>query len=187
MSGSNKNKNFSSPTTNNQQPTTNNPTTQQPTTNNPTTTNNNQPTTHLTGTKRTFSVLNPVFNKNGRNVSNTSLYLSCDQPTISILLTAITNCLIPMDRTNVKCSFVCPPPIKPLSNSSCPAATTSSATSAWLAPLIMLGIKSLCPGASSKTTCRFDKLKFFVATSMVTPRSVVRFFSCVSGKKRESP
>ena len=48
------------------------------------------------------------------------------------------------------CSLVCPPLSKPASKAPVVASTTKTATSALAAPVIIFGIKSLCPGASNR-------------------------------------
>lgn len=91
---------------------------------------------------------------------------------MSILLIATTRRFTPSERSRVACSRVCPASEKASSNSSGLAGTTSTAASACAAPVIMLGMKSLCPGASSSTNRRLRVSKKLVPTSIVTPRDL---------------
>lgn len=83
-----------------------------------------------------------------------------------------TKSYLPKDRTSKACSLVCPPLSKPVSNSPLVASTTSKATSAWVAPVIMLGMKSLWPGASSSVTTFVAVSNFDCPTSIVMPRDL---------------
>ena len=100
----------------------------------------------------------------------------------SSLFTATTNCCTPSPRNNITCSLVCPhdiplatslpPPLEnPASNLPVIAATTSIPQSALEVPAIVLGTKPLCPGASNIMKSNQGVRIFFVATSMVNPRS----------------
>mmetsp|Transcript_4333 Transcript_4333/g.6505 ORF Transcript_4333/g.6505 Transcript_4333/m.6505 type:complete len:251 (-) Transcript_4333:396-1148(-) len=109
------------------------------------------PVNALIGTHATcFFGLNPCLRKKGVSLSLISLKRSSLHSTVSssILLMATINRRTPSVIASMACSRVCPPRLKPDSNSDLRAEITSTPTSAWAAPEIMLGTYLACPGAS---------------------------------------
>lgn len=125
-----------------------------------------------TGTYESFDAEKPICCvRNGWSLAQISSKRACDHETASSLLTATTSCWTPNERTSNACSRVCPCPSspKPLSNAPEAPSTTSTAASAILAPLIMLGTKSRWPGASMSVNALRVVSNASRATSIVTP------------------
>ena len=101
-----------------------------------------------------------------------SLNLTWDHSHKSILLTAMISWETPSDLTSKECSRVWPPKSKPVSNSPVMPLMTNMAQSACPAPVIMFGIKSLCPGASNRFTIFLSVSNLVCAMSIVTPRDL---------------
>mmetsp|Transcript_15126 Transcript_15126/g.34648 ORF Transcript_15126/g.34648 Transcript_15126/m.34648 type:complete len:267 (+) Transcript_15126:1374-2174(+) len=109
------------------------------------------PTKPETGTNRIRFGLNSCFIKKSLMDRWISSYRSFFHPSTSSLLMATTTWVTPRPRASMMCSLVWPPPVNPASNSPVTAAMTRMATSALAAPVIITGIKSWWPGASSTT------------------------------------
>ena len=79
--------------------------------------------------------------RKGVSFSTHSSKRACENSTVgsSILLMATTRMRTPSVFASIACSRVCPPRSKPVSNSPLRAEMTSTPTSAWHAPAIMLG------------------------------------------------
>lgn len=79
---------------------------------------------------------------------------------------------LPRDLVRIACSLVCPPLSNPASKPPLDASTTKTPTSALAAPVIMFGMKSRCPGASSKFIVFELVSNIRCATSTVIPRDL---------------
>mmetsp|Transcript_9951 Transcript_9951/g.21364 ORF Transcript_9951/g.21364 Transcript_9951/m.21364 type:complete len:586 (-) Transcript_9951:50-1807(-) len=132
------------------------------------------------GTNRIRFGLNCCLSKNSFTRVCISWYRSSFQPSTSSLLTATMICVTPKPLASMMCSLVWPPPVNPASNSPVTAAITRTATSAFAAPVIITGIKSWCPGASSTTMSCLGTRIVLVPISMVTPRARSDSFSSSS-------
>mmetsp|Transcript_12694 Transcript_12694/g.32556 ORF Transcript_12694/g.32556 Transcript_12694/m.32556 type:complete len:220 (+) Transcript_12694:1116-1775(+) len=96
---------------------------------------------------------------------------SAEKSHVSSLLTTTATCSIPRLRASWACSLVCPLPSKPDSKPPSEPSTSRSAASACAAPVIMFGMKSRWPGASSSVTLNLGVWNPDTATSTVTPRA----------------
>ncbi len=110
-----------------------------------------------------------------------------DQESVSSLLTATMMRCTPMLRTRRACSFVCP--FSPDSKPPVLASMTRTAKSAWLAPAIMLGMKSRWPGASRIVNAVLSVSNLFMPMSIVTPwlRSSVPWSSTHASANEDFP
>ena len=116
------------------------------------------PSRPLIGTKDIFSALNPICFKKGSTWALISSYLSYAHATISSLFIATRIYVTPKLLARIACSLV-PPPVKPLSKEPIVESITKIAQSAYAAPLIIFGTKSLCPGASKIVNYLFSVSK----------------------------
>ena len=117
------------------------------------------------GTKSTLSVLKPSCFSSVVASAFIASYFCWLKLLTSILLTPTISCGTPSTFISIACSLVCG--LMPSS-----ALITSTAASAWLAPVIMFFTKSLWPGASIIVKKYLAVWKSLCAMSIVMPRSL---------------